>query len=451
MNFLRHFLFLLMAVTMVRGATLREQLTKAEKAEDSCAQIELIRRILDQEPGDAELKGQLAALWLEVKDYNMAEGLINAWKDAPENVRASVTATVLFERDDKKAEAAKVLQDYLAKTPGNLGVTRQLAIYLNAQDRYQDIVTLLDKAPGVSKDSDLLVARALARHHLHDFDGALRDFAAAENNNKEDSSVTGNRNAFEKLQTAQDGIKACQIALAVDPANFAALVSRAYWYLYTSYAAELALADAKASQKVCPNAVTPLLLSAWAENSLGQLTVEKARTKYDVDVSKPTPSIKALELLLQADVLLAKNAKDTKAWQTRCFTLNDEPQQYLLAIKDAEAWLALDPKASDARLEKIYALVKLGKTSEAGAELRPFEAAKPPPEKMATALSYLVETTFAASQLDTALAYANRAIKLNPAAQYYKQRAAILQRLDRGAEARADLAEAERLQKGSKR
>ncbi len=451
MKTLRHFVLLLLAVTIAHGTTLKEQLAKAEADNDTYAQIELLRRILDRTPADAESKEKLADLWLEVKDYEMAERLMKEWKDAPDYEKAYVSATILFERDDKKEEAAKVLEDFLAKTPDNLDLTRQLTIYLNALSRYQNVVTLLDKAPGVPKDSDLLVARAIARHHLHDFEGALKDYASAENNDKDDSSVTGNRADFERLETAQQGITACNVALSVDPNNFAALLSRAYWYLYTSYSADLALGDAQAAQKIYPDSATALLLACWAENSLGHLSAADAREKYAVDTSKPLPSTKALELIMRADAALYKDPKDTKGWQALCFSLNDEPQQYLLAIKKADAWLAVDPKAVDAMLEKIYALVKMGKTNDAVALLRDFEAAKPPPQKLASALSYLVETTFAAAQFDTALAYANQAIKLKPTAQYYKQRAAILQRLNRGKEATADLTEATRLQKGALR
>lgn len=451
MKIVRHFLFVLMAVTVAHAATLHDQLTKAEADDDTYAQIELIRRILDKDPNNGDLKEKLADLWLEIKDYEMAEQLLKGWKDAPEYERASVTATILFERDDKKEEAAKVLEDFLAKNPNYIELTRQLTIYLNAQGRYQDVVTLLDKAPGVPKDSDLLVARAIARHRMHDFDGALRDYAAAENNNKEDSSVTGNRTDFEKLETAQQGITACNVALSVDPKNAAALLSRAYWYLYTSYAADLALADAEEAKKINPNSASALLLSSWAANAMGHLPAKDAKEKFAVDVNKPIPSTKALELIMRADVALAKDPKNEEGWQALCFSLNDEPQQYLLAIKQADAWLAQNPKAADAMLEKIYALVKLGKTDDAVALLRDIEATKPPPAKLATALSYLVETTFAASQFDTALAYANRAIKLKPTAQYYRQRAAILQRIGRGPEATADLAEATRLQKGAQR
>jgi hypothetical protein len=48
--------------------SLRDQLALAEKDDDTNAQIELIRRILDTEPGDDELRGRLTELWISVED-----------------------------------------------------------------------------------------------------------------------------------------------------------------------------------------------------------------------------------------------------------------------------------------------------------------------------------------------------------------------------------------------
>jgi Flp pilus assembly protein TadD len=53
-----------------------------------------------------------------------------------------------------------------------------------------------------------------------------------------------------------------------------------------------------------------------------------------------------------------------------------------------------------------------------------------------------------ASQLDLALEFSDRAIKAKPEARYYKQRAAILQRFERFAEAQDDLSRAQQLEKG---
>ena len=63
-------------------------------------------------------------------------------------------------------------------------------------------------------------------------------------------------------------------------------------------------------------------------------------------------------------------------------------------------------------------------------------------------LSNLAAAAAGASQRHIALEFASRAVKANPAAQYYKRRAAILQRLERF-DAQADLARAQQLEKES--
>ena len=98
-------LFLLILAVLCRAAvalSLPEQLALAEKDEDTHAQIEVIRRILDEKPDDDELRERLADLWLSVEDYDMAESTVRDWANPPESVRVPVLAAVLFVRDGKR-------------------------------------------------------------------------------------------------------------------------------------------------------------------------------------------------------------------------------------------------------------------------------------------------------------------------------------------------------------
>jgi len=447
---------LLLAVTLVfchtaAGLSLREQLALAEKDEDTYAQIELIRRILDKEPGNGELREQLTDLWLSVEDYDMAESTVRDWKDAPESIRVSVLATVLFVRDQKKSEALALLEGYLARHPQDLEMIRQLASYLDGMGEDKKVVDLLSKAPGVETDAGLLVSRALARRKLQDFAGALKDFAAADKLDPEDESVVSNRPSFDRLRVALSGIDATGAVLAGKPDDLSARLSRAYWYLSTGFASGPASEDAEAARRIDPRSVAALVLFAEASKQAGRLSVRDAREKLGVDVSKPAPTLEVLERLRQYDGQLARNPKDISALLARARELSDSAQQYQLAMRDAEAVLAVDPGSGKARAAKISALAKLGRVEDAAAELRVLEAAKPPREVLAGALSDLVEAATSASQLDAALEYSDRAIKAKPEAQYYKQRAAILQRLERFADAEADLSRAQQIEKGGAR
>ena len=443
-------LFTLTLVVLCRAAvalSLPEQLALAEKDEDTHAQIELIRRILDEKPDDDGLRERLADLWLSVEDYDMAESTLREWTNAPESVRLAVLAAVLFVRDQKRDEAVASLEGYLAKHPADLEITRQLAGYLDGMGEHKKVVDLLSTAPGVEEDAGLLVSRALARRKLQDFAGALQDFAAADVQDREAESVVSNRPSFERLRVAVAGIDGAGAILAGKSDDLRARLLRAYWYLSTDAAGGLALEDAEAARLINSKSVAALLLFAGASNQAGRLSARDTLDKFQVDVTKPVPTLEVLDRLRQHDVRVAKNPKDISALLARGRELSDNAQQYALAMCDAEAALAIDPSSAKARAAKIAALVKLGRVDDAAAELRVLDAANPPPEVLAGPLSDLAAGAAGASQLDAALEYANRAIKAKPEAHYYKQRAAILQRLERFADAQSDLSRAQQLEK----
>ena len=443
---------LLLVVTFVFCRTalsdsLHDQLGLAEKDEDVYAQIELIRRILEKDPGDSELREQLADLWLSVEDYDMAESTVREWKDAPEEIRVSVLAAVLFARDQKRPEAAAMLERYLAGQRENLKITRQLTEYLHAMGQEERILDLLSQAPAIQSDAELMVSRALARGKLLDFAGALEDFAAAEELDPQDESVVKARPFFDRLKAALPGIEDASALLASKPNDTAARISRAYWYLSTDFASGAALADAEAARRIDPNAVAARILLAGASNKLDRLPAEKALDQIGVDVSKPIPPLDVLDRIHRYDVELSKNDKDVAAHLARSEAC-EQAQQFQLALRDVESVLAIDPANAGARAQRIAALVKLARLEDATGELRALEAANPPSEVMARASSNLAAAAAGASQFDLALEFASRAVKANPAARYYKQRASIFQRLERFADAQADLSRAQELEKG---
>jgi tetratricopeptide (TPR) repeat protein len=433
------------------GLSLREQLALAEEDEDTYAQIELIRRILEKEPRDAALRGRLAELWLSIDDLEMSESIVREWQQAPAALRAKVLATVLFVREGKKTEAVALLERYLAEHPEDLEMTRQLAGYLDKMGEQKKAIDLLSKARGVETDARLLVARALARRSLQDFAGALRDFEAADRIDPENESVINNRPSFDRLRTAVAGIRAASNVLAEQPGDSAALISRAYWYLSTDAANAAAFNDAEAAQNVDPGSVAALILFAEASNRIGRLSPRDAREKLEVDVSKPIPTLAVLDNLWRQDRQISKNPKDVSALLRRSIELRENAQQGLLALRDARSALSLDPNSAAARGAKMSALAKVGKIEEAIAELRIVESAKPPPEVLAESLSSLAEAAMGASQLELALAFSDRAIATKPQARFYRQRAAILQRLERYADSQEDLARAQQLETGAVR
>jgi len=432
------------------AASLREQLDLARHDTDRLAQIEIIQRILHAEPTDRELREQLAELWLAIEDYDRAEKTVQDESLVAPSFRVRVLARVIYSRDDKKAEAIALLSDFQAKNPADLAVTRQLAEYLAATGQFQPLVALLDQAPGVGNDVSLLISRAEARRSLQDFGRAIEDFNKASSLASEEPAVVQRRSAFERLQVAQQNIQAASDTLAKDPKSLSALVARAYWYLYTGFASAQAAVDAEAARQAEPEFVSTRLISAYAENASGKLSTENAIKDLHVDVSVPLPEWKALEQTFRADSALKTKPRDVKVLASRAALLAGL-QQYYLSEEDWDAVFALAPKDPTPRIEKILLIVKRKDYDAAAVEFRNLESVKVPPAKLASASASLADAAFAESRFEIALDFINRAIKAQPTAQYYRQRAAILQRLNRGAEAEADLAQAKTLTKKTSR
>jgi hypothetical protein len=422
------------------AATLREQLALAEKAEDTYSAIEIVRRILDKEPLDSELQEHLARLWLEVEDYDMAEAALKAWKGAPESLRAEVGAEILYHRDEKPAEAIALLETYRRKAPGNMVITRQLARFLGATGEQEKLVALLDSAPGVSEEADLVLTRAGSKRALGDFEGALRDFEQVEKLDAE--MATPERPAYERVKSVLPQLQAAGAQLEKNPADVRALITRAQLLNVIGAQNALIRADAERAWKEAPESVAARILYARTV-----LTPARAKTELLVDTTKAAPSPESIERLLQIDAAVAAKPGDAAFLAARSFELNDAPAQYALALLDADAALAIDPSHVNALVEKIYAQVKLGNLPDAAATLLVLENAKPKPERLAHACQYLAEGEMAAFRFEAALDFANRGLKAAPTPSLYKTRAAILNRLGRLAESNADLASAKKLEK----
>jgi tetratricopeptide (TPR) repeat protein len=422
------------------AATPLEQLALAEKAADTHSQIELLRRILEQEPSDTLLRERLVRLWLEIEDYDMAKAALDSWKDAPAAFQAEVNAGVLFHGEEDAAAAIAVLETYRTKDPANMAIIRQLAGYYGAAGENRKLVELLEKAPGVDADPELVLTRAGARRTLGDFEGALADFALIEAVDAE--SVKSARPAYERLRVALPGLREADARLAQDPSDFVALVTRAQLLASAGVPGHLVRTDAERAWKAAPESAAARLLYARAA-----LSPQRARQDLSVDLSAKEPPPESVARLLQLDEALAADPRDASLLAARSFELNDKPAQYALALLDADAALGVDPVNASALVEKIYALVKLGRAPDAAAVMLVLEKTKPSPELLARAFLYLAEGEMAALRFEAALAFANRGLKARPSAALYQTRATILNRLGRLAESQADLASAKKFQK----
>ena len=452
MKQLRVALFCVFAfLSTLPAETLRDQLKIAQEAGDELAEIELIRRILDQEPKDAILHERLADLWISIEDYDMAEKTVKEWKDAPPFVTASIMADVLYYRDKKRAEAVKLLEDYHQKDPSDAVLTRQLVGFLVEMGENQKIVTLLQPLQNKKEDADLFVSRAVAARNLNDYEAALQDYATAKSLDSDAAGVSSNSAAFDRLEKAAPGLRDAATMLQENPKDFVGLLARAYWLLYANFGSDLAFESATAARQIDPGSAAATLLYAFAGNTAGKFSAMRAREECGADINRSLPSSDVMRQLVGLDLQLQQKPKDPALLVARAALLNHEAVQYGLALRDAAAVLEIDPRDNRARLEEMYSLLKLKDPSFVEAEYRQLEANKATPDQLASGCSFLVEALFATSRFEAALEYANRAIKLRPQiAHYYKQRAAVLQKLNRAPQAEADLAKARSLERKSR-
>lgn len=422
------------------AATPREQLTLAAEAEDTYSQIELLRRILDNEPDDASLQEQLIRLWLQVGDPTMAETAVQAWKNAPAGFQTEIAAEVLFHRDKKPAEAIALLKAFHEKNPAEEPLTRQLVRFLTAQEEHHQIVALLETAPDISRQADLLLARARAKRATGDFAGALADFARVEAADRE--VALPEKPSFERLQAALPSLQDAAARVAKNPDDFAALVDRAFLLQSVGAQGALVRADLEQAWKAAPESSAARILYARSA-----LAPDRVRAELQVDTRAKEPPRESIQRLLHLDQALVKNPRDAAALAQRAAELNSLPAQYELAIRDADAALAVQPGQATALIEKIFAQIKLGRTEGAAATVLVLEKSHPPPGDLADAYRLLAEGEMAASRLVPALEFATKGLKAQPSAALYRTRAAILLRLDRIAESNADLASAKKLGK----
>jgi tetratricopeptide (TPR) repeat protein len=162
-----------------------------------------------------------------------------------------------------------------------------------------------------------------------------------------------------------------------------------------------------------------------------------------IDVRK-AHSLDAAQTIAASDLALAKNAKDIEALRKRAFALNDA-EQYLLAQRDAEAALTIDPKAVPVALEALYATEMLGQ--DPAALYRRIEQMQPTKPQLATAASYLADFYLRQSNLPLALEFADRSLALREDIRVLRVKAAALQRLNRNDEAKAAMRRADTLEK----
>jgi tetratricopeptide (TPR) repeat protein len=434
-------LFGLAWIPLAKGTeVLSAQREAAFKDGDHYAEIEIIRRMLDEDPSDAELKTSLIRLWVDINDLTMAEQALTAWPEAPAGLRATTSAKVQVQKGDL-AGAEATLTHYLQTTPGDREATQLLASFY-AQDPTK-LRDFLNASPLTEKDQGLMLRRAAAQRSLGNYEAALADYALAKKLEPESALIRDVSPAYERLAQALPALQASQAILSKEPEDFSALLQWAYYAFYADLPRQQVQSYAEKALQRDASAMAPrLLLAKTVPLSSGQIL-----STYGVDSSQPLPEAGAFDQLVKLDIDVAKDPTAASPRLKRAFLLGEPPPQYRLALSEALAVLKTQENNKEAAVEVVYAASRLNDLSTAREWMAKLAALRPPAKILAQARLYLSEAELANGNPELALDQINEALSAENKPAYLKQRAAIYARLNRQTEADADLAKAVSLEK----
>ena len=352
---------------------LRDQLKKAQDAEDKPAIIELSQRIVAVAPNDSNMWDTLAQTQLESDELDDLERTLDAWQKAFKKPPAAIEdfrAGLCFKRKDYQC-AEKHWLAFIATKPPRADVATDydnLADSSAAQSRWADHAAYRTKAIAAQDTAARRVLRAVAFLRLHKWDAAYVDMAKASRMDTTDSQVKEWLPEFERLQKFLPQIETLDAQIEKspnDPAVAGLLLERARAFILAGRPL-LAIDDAESAFKLQPASMrarielAEALLDAGQPEDAAKLEVDRyLRRGEDKHLSE-----QASRELGTLDARLSTNPKDADALVTRAKILR-ELRQFTLAFADTNAALAINDKSAAAHFEAAQDLDGLNRQRDA--------------------------------------------------------------------------------------
>jgi tetratricopeptide (TPR) repeat protein len=349
---------------------LRDQLKKAQDAEDKPAIIELSRRIVAIAPNDAGTWNRLAQTQFETEELDGLARTLDAWQRAFKRPPAAIEdfrAELCFKREDYQCAEQHWLAFIATKPPRTDEATDfdALAELCAAQARWADHAAYRTKALAAQDTAARRVLRAVAFLRLHNWDAAYADMAKANNMDATNPQVKEWLPQFERLQKFLPQIKSLDAQIAKLPNDIALLLERARVFILAGRPL-LAIDDAERAFKLQPASIrarvelAEALLDAGQSENAAKLEVDRyLRRGEDKHVSD-----EALQELGTLDARVSANPKDANALIARAKILRDL-RQFTLALADVNAALAINDKSAAAHFEAAQDLDGLDRQKEA--------------------------------------------------------------------------------------
>jgi tetratricopeptide (TPR) repeat protein len=423
---------------------LRDQLKKAQEAEDKPAIIELSQRIVAIAPNDSNTWDTLAQTQLENEELDDLERTLDAWQKAFKKPPAAIEdfrAGLCFKRKDYQC-AEKHWLAFIATKPPRADVATDydnLADSAAAQSRWTDHAAYRTKAIAAQDTAARRVLRAVAFLRLHNWDAAYADMAKANKMDTTDAQVKEWLPQFERLQKFLPQIKALDAQIAKspsDPGIAGPLLERARVFILADRPL-LTIDDAERAFKLQPASMQARIQLGEALLDAGQ-PEEAARLKVDRYLRRGEDKHvrdQPLRELGRLDARLAANPKDVDALVARAKILRDL-RQFTLALADANAALAINDKSAAAHFEAAQDLDGLDRQKEALSHARTATELDPRDSKMWFFRGVLERQR---ANFADAVASQTRSIEISESLGALSEREQCQRRIGKTAEADADL------------
>ena len=357
----------------LRGADvsqLRKQLVVAEEADDKPAIIELNRRIVAIVPNDSNAWGNIVQGQFEIEDYDRVGETLEAWQKAVKRPPAAI--------EDFSGDLAVKLKDYanaerhwlafLTRKPSRgdaAAIYDKLANLCVDQSRWADCASYDAKAIAAEDSASRRVAHACVLLRLRQWDAAYAEIAKANKIDSTDAEVKKWLPQFERLREFLPQIRTLDAQIAKSVNDSALLLDRARLFTLAERPL-LALDDCEQAMKLELASMRARIQTAEALFDIGQpddaakLQISSSLTR---DKNKHVNE-QALGDLSNEDTQIRKNPGKAEPLAARAKTLRDL-HQFVLALKDTRAALAIDDKLAAGHFEAAHDLDALDQSKEA--------------------------------------------------------------------------------------
>ncbi|MEO5717838.1 MAG: tetratricopeptide repeat protein [Chthoniobacterales bacterium] len=394
--------------------------------------IPLARRVLHFAPKDNGAWARLAQAQFGVRDLKGLRKTLADWRGAVRKTSAKFDEYRgdLALAENRPAEALTAWRKAVVPRDRRPRVFRKIARLEQANGRWQEAAAAWTRGMKEHETPTALLNRAACYRHLHSWEAARADVLHAARLAPDDPLVRQELALHDRLGKFLAEVRDLDRDLRALPNDNALLGDRALLFLHAGDPA-LALDDATRAAQLAPGAVRPKLLRTLAQEKIGRAP-DPATLPGPFQLDALSPEF--LQTIRRLDAELEVEPKSVDLLTNRAWQVNEVGQPQL-ALADAEAALAVDPKSAGAAVEASYALAKLKRAPEAYARIKQATESDP---NFSTAWQYRGELEMEQTDYLAAVDSLSRALAINQTAAALARREECYRKLGLLAKAEDD-------------